>query len=151
MGHDRAIDLLSEFDNTNAWSSLNYAHLVQLSVDGPNVDWSLYNKLEEKLQSDYDTNLLHVGSCGLHTVHGAFWQGIMCTKWSISETLTSLTRLFKDTPARKDDHISVTKSTDFPLRYCPTRWVENIIVVERAKTIYPSVKTYVKGRSRETS
>ena len=53
-------------------------------------------------------------------------------------------RLFKDTPARREDYISVTASNQFPLKFCPHRWVENVQVAERAIEIWPHIKAYVQ-------
>ena len=47
-------------------------------------------------------------------------------------------------PARREDHISVTASDQFPLKFSPHRLIENVQVAERAIKIWPHVKAYVQ-------
>lgn len=76
--------------------------MVQISVDGPNVNWSFYSKAEKSLQ-DFDVHLINIGSCGLQIVHGEFQE-----EWKKqSGKLTvyfklCMYQLLKDTPARRD-------------------------------------------------
>ena len=65
MGHGRAIDLLSEFDNTHAQSSLNYAHLVQLSMDGPNVNCHYITNCRK----NYNLIMTRISSMLAHVVY----------------------------------------------------------------------------------
>ena len=41
------------------------------SMDGPNVNWDVPNKLDNKLVQDGSSKTLNIGSCGQH-IHGAF-------------------------------------------------------------------------------
>ena len=63
-------------------SSLNnflLERLLQLSMDGPNTNWSVLKLLHEDLcEKDYP-NIIDIGSCSLHVVHGAFKSGIEAT------------------------------------------------------------------------
>ena len=76
--------------------------------------------------------MLNIGSCGLHIIHNAFRSGSMETNWEVGQTLSSLYWLFKDSPARRQDFVSITGSSVFPKQFCSHRWVENVTVVERA-------------------
>jgi hypothetical protein len=91
----------------------------------------------------HDNTLVDIGSCGLHIVHGAFRDGAKDSEWDIGKLLSSLHYLFKDTPARREDFTTVTKSQTFPLKFCNHRWVENAAVAERALHIWKNVKCYV--------
>ena len=53
--------------------------------------------------------------------------------------------LFHDVPAREEDYQTVTGSTEFPLKFCKHRWVENINVAERILDVFPALKKYVKS------
>lgn len=48
-------------------------------------------------------------------------------------------------PTRREDYITVTKSTVFPLSFCAHRWVENLPVVERALAVWPSLRLYMEA------
>ena len=87
--------------------------------------------------------LLNVGSCGFHVIHNSFRDGCSAAEWDVETFLSSVTWLFKDSPARREDYPSVTGSTSFPLDFCRHRWLENVPVVERAVEIIPFVVQYV--------
>ena len=96
-------------------------------MDGPRVNWKLLSLLnEDRQKEDADlSQLLNVGSCGLHVAHGAFCTGCQSTDWKIDSFLRALWYLFHDSPARREDFTAVTGSAVFPLKFCATRWVED--------------------------
>ena len=57
MGHATAVDMVEVFNKAN--EGLNRKSLLQLFMDGPDVNW----KFPELVNSQ--------SSCGLHIVHGA--------------------------------------------------------------------------------
>ena len=125
---------------------VDVSKLVQLSMDGPNVNWSLYKILSEDLQKRVSTNFrfIDIGSCGLHTVHNAFRAGHNASEWDLGHWFSSLSWLFKDTPARREDFTTITGSTEFPLDHCAHRWVENIPVAERALKVWPHIRKFIQ-------
>jgi len=100
--------------------------------------------LKNKLERDPgDPDLLDLGSCSLHIVHGAFQTSGKASGFDISHQLVSLYYLFHDSPARRDDYTKLTSSTSFPLKFCAHRWIENGPVADRAIQIWKNVKKYV--------
>ena len=75
LGHATAVDMLEHLSHAVLSSGLKPAEMVQISMDGPSVNWKFYKLIKEKLSNDYDTKVLNVGSCGLHTVHNSFKTG----------------------------------------------------------------------------
>ena len=53
-------------------------------------------------------------------------------------------KFFKDSPARRDIYVELTRCTDFPKRFCPTRWTENEDVASRAISTWPNVQKVIK-------
>lgn len=106
--------------------------ILKLSMDGPAVNWKVYDMLTENTEQETGSKLLNVGSCGLHVMHNAFKAGSAETKWEVEQIFSSLFWLFKDSPARREDHSKVTGSSVFPKQYCQHRWLENLPVTERA-------------------
>jgi len=104
------------------------------------MDPSNVNIMDDEISSMYNTNLLDVGTCGLHVINGAFKDGSVKSQWPIQNLLLSLYRLFKDTPARRDNFISVTASEKLPLKFCAHRWLGNVSVAERVVEIWPHIK-----------
>ena len=51
--------------------------LVQLSMNGPNVNWAFYEVLQSycKIEDPNASSLLNIGSCGLYVLHGAYKTG----------------------------------------------------------------------------
>ena len=53
-------------------------------MDGPNVNWKMLDLIvEDRNSNETYPNLLDVGSCSLHVVHGAFRTGMKLTGWGI--------------------------------------------------------------------
>ena len=131
-------------------SELGYSCLLQLSMDGPNINWRVFEMVQTSVQTQTSKELLNVGSCGLHVLHNSFRDGAGATNWNIEHALSSFWWLFKDSPARRDDFLEVTRSSIFPLKFCSHRWVENVPVAERALEIFPQMLAYVKAAKAGT-
>ena len=102
LGHASAHNLVEAC--IESVSVLNVRNIVQISMDGPNVNWSFYNKFENIIQDQCSKTLLPTGSCGLHQIHNAFRFGSSQSDWNIDSYLSSLYYLFHDSPARRDDY-----------------------------------------------
>lgn len=115
-------------------------------MDGPSTNWKFYDQLvDDRKHEDPDMpSLLNIGSCSLHVVHGGFKYGATSTGWKLDSVLRSLWYVFENAPARREDYETITGSTVYPLRFCATRWLEDIPVAERAIQIWPSIIKYVK-------
>ena len=69
FGHVCAIDLYEPLClNCN---TVGIHAILQLSMDGPNVDWKLLETLFRDLE-EIGYKLLNIASCGLHIMHNAF-------------------------------------------------------------------------------
>ena len=79
-------------------SGLPVENMIQISMDGPNVNWKFFKLISEKISLDYGTKLINIGSCGLHVVHNCFKTGSTATDWNpqVSSLLSALYYLFKD-------------------------------------------------------
>ena len=140
LGHATADDVLAKL--LSSLDGLNRKHMVQLSMDGPSVNWKVYDTLQQRLKTDADVTLLNIGSCGLHQVHGAFKSGCDASGWDVEKFLSSLYWLFKDTPARREDYVATTDSSLFPQKFCSHRWLEkrsSCAAGSRGLSSYPEV------------
>lgn len=147
-GHTQAEKLLERIKR--ALSPLNPNKLLQISMDGPAVNWKLLRIFQEdKSQEDPDApKMINLGSCGLHVLHGSFQDGERETGWKVGDVLRSLWQMFHDSPARRADFIEVTKTTTFPLNFCAHRWVEDLAVAERAVEVWPAVQQYISSHQK---
>ena len=111
-------------------------------MDGPNINWKMLDLIvEDRNSNETYPNLLDVGSCSLHVVHGAFRTGMKQIGWGIDLLLKSLYSHLHETPARGEDYTKMTGSEVFPLQFCGHRWLEDRRVAERAVEMWPSLTT----------
>ena len=109
LGHTTAKDLKRAFEESTG--KLDLKNLIQLSMDEPNVNWKMLDLIvEDRNSNETYPNLLDVGSCSLHVVHGAFRTGMKQTGWGIDLLLKSLYSHLHETPARKEDCTKMTGS-----------------------------------------
>lgn len=96
-------------------------------MDGPNVNWRVFEIMFEHLKQKGNINLLNVGSCGIHIMHNAF--STDCGVFSeVEKTASALYPLFKYLPARRDDNLNIDKNAKFLQNFCKSRWLENVSV-----------------------
>jgi hypothetical protein len=141
FGHSTANDLVKNF--YEGIGQLDKTKLLQISMDGPNVNLKFLRSIQEDLNGEEDCHLLDLGTCGLHVVHGSFQTGHKSTKWDLNNIFRAMYQLFKNSPARRADFIDITGSNEFPLKFCQVRWLENISVAQRAIQAIPNIKKYV--------
>ena len=114
-------------------------------MDDPNVNWKFCHNLFQKCKGEELPDLLNIGSCSLHVVHGSFEKGAKESGWNLGNTLCSLWQIFHKTPARREDFIQITSSDLFPFQFCQLRWVAGTKVAEQALKIWPHANKYVKA------
>ena len=142
LGHTTAKDLKRAFEERT--EKLDLKNLIQVSMDGPKVNWKMLDLIVEDSNSNETyPNLLDVGSCSLHVVHGAFRTGMKQTGWGIGLLLKSLYSHLHETPARRADYTKMTGNEVFPLQFCGNRWLEDKRVAKRAVEMWPSLTTYI--------
>ena len=106
MGHASAEDIFVSLKEVHKDLAL-VRNLVQMSVDSPNVNWKTVEIIEDhrKIQDPNPPNLIVIGSCGLHVVHGVYGAGQNATDWSLDKFLKTIYSIFKMAPARREDYL----------------------------------------------
>lgn len=95
MGHATAEDILETFQA--AIGELAIGKLVQVSMDGPAVNWKFLEAIDTHLSKDAKARvLLELGSCGLHVLHGSLQSDHKASSWDVNVSLRALCSLFKD-------------------------------------------------------
>ncbi|XP_050974815.1 uncharacterized protein LOC127170690 isoform X1 [Labeo rohita] len=146
MGHATAEDLMKHVKE--CVDPLDLRNLVSISMDGPNVNFKCFELFQQELAGRYGgSQLVAVGSCGLHTLHNAVKSGFSI--WQVEKLLRAMHTLFHNVPARREDYTAVTKSIIFPLSFCGHRWLENQPVIERALEVWPSLTKYIDAVRRK--
>ena len=60
-----------------------------------------YRKIEDPNAPD----LIIIGSCGIHVLHGAYQTAHGVTDWEVGKTLKAAHGIFKKSPARRSDYL----------------------------------------------
>ena len=105
-------------------------------MDGSSVIHTFYRDLKEYREKEKLPEMTSFRSFDLYILHGAFKSGFESTDWEIEVLLKSCYRVLHDSPAPRDDCVSIKKSTKFPLAFCCTRWVQDKTVVDRLLEIW---------------
>ena len=74
MGKAVAPDILKMFKS--CMTDLNDEKMVEVSMDGPNVNKAFLSILKEERQTNESSTLIDSGTCGLHTVNGSLQMGV---------------------------------------------------------------------------
>ena len=140
IGHGKTEDILRHYEE--ATKHLDQSKVWQVGIDGPNVNLSFERELRALRKEMNLPSLILLGTCGLHIVHGAFQTGAKETDWNFDKYLLRQYKLFKDSPARREDYVTFTGVDSFPSKFCNHRWLENLPVAIKSLTNLPSMKEY---------
>ena len=103
-------------------------------MDGPNVNWKTVEIIKEYWEQDDPggSDLIEIGSCGLHVLHGAYGTAQKATDWKL---LKAIYLIFKLSPAWREDYLKVNELLEshesksvaylFPQKFCGHRWLKN--------------------------
>lgn len=67
--------MLNHFAAAASLVSKSQEQLLQISMDGPSVNWKFLKLYSETIARDSGARSIDIGSCGLHIVHGAYKDG----------------------------------------------------------------------------
>ena len=161
MGHATHTDTMEDFKK--AHEGLDIVHnLVQVSMDGPHVNWAFMDVLAEyrKTQDPQSPELINIGSCGIHVLHGAYGTAQGVTDWEVAKTLKAAHGVFKKSPARRSDYLAdndlqsqendPSLKVNFPLKFCGHRWLENGKAIDRFLEVVHKLSVFfVKSKDRK--
>ena len=118
-------------------SGVSESKLLQVSSDGPNVNLSFLDFLEEDRNDKVLRKFVHIGACGLHTSHISMKHGGKTSAWNVKKLLSSLHRIYDESLSRRTDYEALKQaiSSDYPLQFCAHCLVENERVAMRATEI----------------
>ena len=111
LGHTQCDDLVAAFHN--GVNELEETNMIQISMDGPNINLKLLSEVQNECQKNKLSSLIDIGS------------------WDLHKILKGASKLLHDSPARQEDYSNLTGSDEYRLQFCGTRWVEDKKVAER--------------------
>ena len=121
LGHSTHSDLLKHFNES--LSGLHLSRMLQVSMDGPAVNWKFFDALMNYRSECELPQLINIDSCSLHIVHGVLKTAVESTSWKIKQTLKGIWQILHESPARREDFESITETNKFPLFFCTTKWI----------------------------
>ncbi|XP_047128992.1 uncharacterized protein LOC124809196 [Hydra vulgaris] len=132
MGKAAAPDILNMFKS--CMTGLNAEKMLQVSMDGPNVNKLFLEMLNKERHNNELSTLIDIGTCGLHTINGSLLTGAKATDWNLKKLISSMYQIFHESPSRASDYerIAEATSSDFPYMFCGTQWAENQSVAKKA-------------------
>ena len=97
LGHARAGDLKTSIMEALSKDCLPLVKMLHLGCDGPNVNKSLKNQLNESIVQLGGKPLIDIGSCNLHVVRNGFHAGISSVdqSWRVEDLMSDLFTFFK--------------------------------------------------------
>ena len=128
--------------------NLNVRKLLQLSMDGPNVNLSFQRKMNADLLEKGVHKLIDIGTCSLHPVHTAFMKGIESLPFDVEEFSNDVYSWFKLSSARREDYSEVQSQElldtvgEFFLRPVSSRWLSMEPVCRRLIEQFRVIKKY---------
>ena len=86
-----------------------------------------------------------IGSYGLHVISGALQSGVKAAEWGTEKVLMGMYKFLHKSPGRRADYLNISNGSNFfPMKFCPTRWVENAPVAERAIEVWEYIVELIK-------
>ena len=113
---------------------------LQVFSDGSNMNLLFLKVLTEKCKDEELSQLINLGTCGLHTAHNAFEHGEKTLGWQVKKLMSSMSKIFREVPGRHADYKTVTDATekDTPCNLL-LRWVENVVVAKKTRVIWSKI------------
>jgi hypothetical protein len=161
MGHAAHLDLLKELKKSHEGLDI-VKKLFQVSMDGPHVNWALLDVLAEhrKTEDPQSPELVNVGSCPIHVLHGGYQTAHKSTDWEVGSTLKAAYGVFKKSPARRSDYLDdnglsgheneQAAKVYFPKKWCGHRWLENGPCIDRFLEVKDQLSVFLeKSKDRK--
>ena len=149
LGKARATEIKDCFAKLDGIQSLKY--MLQISMDGPNVNLSAHREIEEVVQTQHGHKLLNMGTCGIHQVHNALKAAMNGDTFKIQQFLSALYKMFHETPARRAEYIKATGSNLFPQSFAAHRWADNKRATVRGLEMLPYLSEFCKAHDDRKS
>ena len=132
-GEDVANSILETLQETGYQLPLD--KLLNLGSDGPNVNKTIWNKVNEHVQTKGLPGLLPFIPCNMHVVHNSFREGLKVYGQEAEELAIDIFYFFKHSPCKREDFLEVEASLGFDeelfIRHVESRWLSLLPALER--------------------
>ena len=135
LGLAKGKDVATKILETLEEYSLKLELFLNIGSDGPNVNKTVWNCLDQHLKEIGLSGLLTFSPCNIHVVHNAFKHAIQVYGQQAEQLAIDLFYWFKAHPCRKEDYFDTQLGLGFTeelfLRHVQCRWLTLIPALER--------------------
>ncbi|CAL4218681.1 unnamed protein product, partial [Meganyctiphanes norvegica] len=146
IGHCLSKDLLHHFHTIGNEMSWEPDFLLQIGMDGPNVNLKFENDLCTQIDNNYGVSFLKLGSCGLHITHNGFRKGITEFGFDFETFVCDINYFFKSSAARRQDYKLMEIFTEieakYALKHTRVRWLSMKHPILRILEQWENLKEY---------
>ena len=130
--------------------------MVALVRDGPNVNKTIFRKMNELIKHDHPdfAGLVDLGSCIIHIVHNAFGKGLQDSGKEIEQLCMDLHSLFKYSAARREDFKELQCEMDLDMhnfqQHTEVRWLSIGPAIKRILEQWEAICRFVDDLNKDT-
>ena len=133
--------------------------LIALARDGPNVNKTILNELQQMIKDDYPqfAGFVDIGSCVLHVVHNAFGKGLEIYGKEVDQLCLDLHSIFKHSAARREDYKQLQFDMGVDLhtfqQHTEVRWLSIGPAISRIMEQWDAICQFMKdlGKNEKTA
>ena len=133
--------------------------LIALARDGPNVNKTILNELQQMIKDDYPqfAGFVDIGSCVLHVVHNAFGKGLEKYGKEVDQLCLDLHSIFKHSAARREDYKQLQFDMGVDLhtfqQHTEVRWLSIGLAISRIMEQWDAICQFMKdlGKNEKTA
>ena len=125
---------------------LPLAQLISLGSDGPNVNKTIWNLINEHMKASGLHGILPFIPCNLHIIHNAFRQGLNVFEEQAEQLVLDLFLFLKASPFRKEDffktQLGLGLDSRMFIKHVQSRWLTLIPAIKRVLICWDAIEKY---------
>ena len=148
VGLCSSADLLNHFYKFFEENHLSVKLLLNLRMDGPNVNLAFKNLLVDDLKKNHKTTFIYLGTCVLHTANNAFGKLVkeLSEIVDLDQMAIDFHSFFKYSAGRREDYQDVSNVTGVLTqhleKHCSSRWISLDKVFVKLIEQFPNLVEY---------
>lgn len=159
FGHAEGAKVASRMFSQMKDDGIPMGKLIALARDGPNVNKTILNELQQIIKGEYAqfAGFVDLGSCVLHTVHNAFGKGLEKYGKDIDQLCLDLHAIFKHSAARREDYKQLQFDMGVDLhtfqQHTEVRWLSIGPAISRIIEQWDAICQFIKdlGKDEKTA
>lgn len=148
FGHAPGVEIANGILNTlkEQGFQLPLPKLLNLGSDGPNVNKTVWNKVNEEVKYLGYPGLMQFIPCNLHVIHNSFREGLKVYGETAEEFALDLFYFFKSSPCKREDFRNVQEDLGFDeesfVRHIQCRWLTLLPALQRIARNWSAIEDY---------